>query len=99
MVLRGAAHGRGPTGASRHGGAEARRCGLPAVLSATVRVAAQYARETVPFTEAINCGNALADPLISEQHSGTHAGHERSHTIHNELKVAPEEHPVLPKSA
>ena len=41
------------------------------------------------------CGNALADPLILGQHSGTHAGHERSHTLYNELGAATGEHPVL----
>ena len=83
MALRGAVHGRGAhRGApaafavcSRHGGAELRRCVLPAVLSAIVKSAAQYARETMPFAEAFTCGNALADPLILGQHSGTHAGH------------------------
>ena len=81
--------------------AERRRdgAGSPAVLSATVRVAEQYARDTLPSTEAANCGNALADHLNMAQHSGTHAGHERSHTFYNELSVAPEEYPVLPKSA
>ena len=74
---------------SRHGGAEASQCGLPTVLSAIVRVAEQYARSTLPSTEAANCGNALADLLNMGQHSGTPAGHERSHTFHNELKGNP----------
>ena len=59
-------------------------------------VAGQYARCTLLSTEVANCGNALADPLCTRQHSGTHAGHERSHTFYIELKVAPEEHPALP---
>ena len=51
--------------------------------------------ETMSLAEAITCRNALADPLFLGQHSGTHAGHERSHTFYNELSAAPEEHPVL----
>ena len=48
----------------------------------------------MPFTEATTCGKALADPLILGQHSGTHAGHERSHTLYNELGASTDEHPV-----
>ena len=38
---------------SRHAGAEARRCGLPKVLRAIVRIAVQYARDTLPFTDQL----------------------------------------------
>ena len=49
----------------------------------------------MPFAEAFTCGTALAGPLFLGQHSGTHVGHERSHTFYNEVSVALEEHPVL----
>ena len=70
---------------SLHGGAEARRCGLPAVLSGLVRIAAQYARDTLPFTEAINCGNALADPVNGTTFSDTCGPRAFSHTLQRTL--------------